>query len=354
MLFAFNVISICLYRLLLSQVKISNKKKDAWFLIICSIQFVLIAGTRTLSTGADTYAYYQVFNTIKRYTNPFTMPKQNQEFLYILLSWCFGKIGLSFELFNIFIASLTMSFLSFSIYKLSPNVFLSIYLFYCFSLFNQMLNQYRQILAMAIFLYSLSCWLEGKKGKSLAFIIVAAGFHVSVLVTIPFILLSKVKINRKVISKYILATFVALLFSQVVLYLISFTQYAGYINSWYDVRNQGSVIANTFVRIILLLFCFYFHSALSEKLSCDYLYHMALWCTSFQILALNSALFGRITTYFYTGYMFLIPEIMVNGFKEKNNKLILNIVVFLIFILYYLVYNNALEIKTSYSSVLFS
>lgn len=353
MLFAFNIVSICLYRFLLSQLKISSKQKDIIFLIICSIQFAFIVGTRTFNTGADTYAYYNIFNTIKNYPNPFLMPKQSQEFIFILLAWTIGRLGFSFVAFNIVIAALTMLILSVSIYKLSINVFWSIYLFYCFSLVNQMMNQYRQILALTIFLYSLSCWIENKKIKCFIFLIVGAGFHVSVLVTIPFLLLLKIKVNKKTVFIYLIAVIIALIFSNAFMYIISLTPYSGYIDSFYNVKGQGSVIANTFVRVILLLFCLYFYSYISKNSSYDYLYHMALWCTSFQILAINSALFGRITTYFYLGYLFLIPEVIEHGFKKKNNKIIAKIVFFIIFIAYYLVYNSAIDIKMNYSNILF-
>ena len=144
-------------------------------------------------------------------------------------------------------------------------------------------------------------------------------------------------INYNIFFKYVIAT-IALFFSlPVIFYLISFTTYVGYIGSIYD-NVQATSFYNLLVRVILLLISLYFYKPLKERMNIDLYYHMIIICTIIQLLTIRSALFGRLTTYFFYAYFILLPYIVQNGFKTKKNKIITIVVMGIGFTLYHYVY----------------
>ena len=80
-------------------------------------------------------------------------------------------------------------------------------------------------------------------------------------------------------------------------------------------------------------------------------YHTALICTALQVLTLKSYLFGRVTTYFFMPYIFLLPEVMETikvNFSSKNYVLIKYIVYIVLFLL-----TIALLVSDSYNPFLY-
>ncbi len=354
MVYVFNLALIFLYAFVLRCCPLEKKTKDIVFLVLCSTQFVLIAGTRTPYSGVDTYTYYTIFAQIHHYRNPLAIPNRDMELLYCGLCWIIGHLGLSFAFVNFVMAALTMIFLSKAIYRMSRNVFFSIFLFVAFSLFQQMMGQYRQILALAIFLYALSLWIEGKKTETWIYLLLASGFHISVWSVIPLFFMANVKLTKRTVFLYFLAAAIALLSMNAIYSLLLHTPYANYVGSIYDVIGQRSTILNLLVRLALLIFVGYFYQTISKKREdIDVFYHMALCCTALQILTTRSSLFGRITTYYFSAYLVLIPEIVVKGYKKVENRQILSLFLLVMFLLWYYVYFHANLESTHYESYLF-
>lgn len=342
MAYALNFLLVGLYIFIFKTARLPEKKKYVCFLLLCSIQFTLLVGTRALETGADTRNYYYIFNSIIRLDNPFTVARRSAEPLYRMLCWVVGKMGLGFVWLNLIVAAITMFFLSAAIYKFHCNAYYSIFLFLSFCLFYQMQNQYRQIAAISIAFYGCACLLENSNfgGRQFVFwVVLAAGFHYSVLIMLPMIFLKNVRITRKIMIVYVIATVLMITGFQLVMRLIASSYYAGYLMSSYNEKGQTSTLLNLVVRIVLLLFCTYFHeNVVKARENIDFFYHMAIICTILQLLTTYSALFGRVTTYFFVGYLVLIPEIAQNGFRRPANRRILNGTLFFIFMLWHYVY----------------
>ena len=202
-----------------------------------------------------------------------------------------------------------------------------------------MLNQYRQILALAIVLYAITYLLDGNKKAFLIWVVLAAGFHKSSLVTIPLVFLSNIKIAPRIVWLYVLSAVGLWFLNDLLFYLISLTPYGVYVGSAYDQSFLLSTILNLGVRICVLVFCCVFHKRLvSIRPNIDFFYHLALICTVLQVLTVKSALYGRVTTYFFAGYLILLPEIVANGCSTRRNKLVVNIGLYLVLLAWHIVY----------------
>lgn len=345
-----NTILICVYGIFIRLLKLSPSKKSVLFLTLSSIQITLIVGTRTVVSGVDTIAYYYFFERIYTSRPPFAYFSSNFEPLYVLLAWSIKWLGGSFMALNIAMAALTMLFLSMGIYRLSRSPFFSIYLFVCFCLMNQMMNQYRQVLAFAIVLYAYSYLDKKDVLRYIFWIAVASGFHISALVVLPLILVQNIPITKQTVIRYIGLTAIAWLAFESLMYLLTFTPYAVYLRSIYNEAAVRSTILNLGVRVCMLIFAAVFYKRLKcMRPDIDVFYHMIILCTIIQLLTTRSAIFGRITTYFFLAYMVIIPEIVKDGYKKRGNRMIANSALFTLFTVWQYVYLSAGN-NTQYAS----
>ena len=153
MIYIANVLLPFLYYLILKLISLKKDDKKKIFLFLCSIQIILIVGTRSYSTGIDTPVYYYRFLQMKNVSHFFEIFIFGFEPFYTLLNYIIGVLGLEFMWVNIIVASLTMYFLSKTILESGCNELWSIYLYISTCIFYQMMNQHRQTLAMAIILH---------------------------------------------------------------------------------------------------------------------------------------------------------------------------------------------------------
>lgn len=325
--------------------RLEKKYQDNIVLFIYTVFAILIVGTRSIETGADTISYFNFYKVALQ---------QGQEVrafnyfepLFSLIGIICAKLNFSFEMFNIIIALLTMIFFSKAIAKSSANVMLSIFLYITFSLFDQMMNQVRQGFAMMIVLYAVSFLTSDNKKKFVLWVLVAALVHLSSLIALILLIFYKFEINKKTISVYIVMGICCLLFSTFIFQFISSNfDYGHYLTeSWrYGAYNKKAIL-NLIVRIIMLISVMFFSIEICEQnKSMNVYYHMVFLCTVFQILTVMNNAVGRITTIFFISYLILIPEIVVKSRQFKNIKQFIYPIMFGIMLLYYLVYNGVLS-----------
>lgn len=356
MIYLINIVLIFVYWGFAKLLPIAKNKKEIVFLIACSIQISLIAGTRTINTGTDTVVYFNFFQRTL-YVESVRDILGSFEPFYSLLCWTVGKMGLNFLWLNTIMAALTMYFYSKAVYRMSSNVYLSMILYVFCCMFYQMMNQYRQMLAMAIVLYAISLLQYGMVRRYTVWILTAALFHYSALVALILIPLAKVDIKKRTIEIYSIVILGFPLVQRALFGIIAFTPYARYVGRSYERHMQMSTVYNLAVRVMLLIGCLFFLRKIKEhSTNCciNITYHMIFICTVIQMMTTQSSLFGRITTYFFYAYFILIPEIATYGFAKQNNKKIAMFVVVILFALYHWIYTSNANIVPDYSSYLFT
>ena len=356
MVYAANTILIIIYHSVLNLIpNLSRRKKDRIFLALSSIQIVLIVGTRNFKVGRDTINFFRMFQRISNYKTLTDYEFNLIEPLYAILNFIVGKITGSYLIFNILIASFTMLFLSMAIYKLSNNVFWSVYIFISCCFFYQMMNQFRQLLAMSITLYAFSFLVEKKTRKYILWILVATLIHKSAFIMVILVPLLKIRYSKKMMIQYAFITVAGLLFSDIIVKVIRLTPYRVYLGSSFDKHFELSAILNLIVRTCMFAFvCFFYqkYKTKEHQFNIDLIYHLITWNLVFQVITVQFMLFGRLTSYFFYGYFLLIPNVLENCFEKIFNRRFIKTTLFIMLLIYQLVYYT--YTKSSYGVASYS
>ena len=329
-------ITLIFIRGILAWVLKNSKLSRIMICILSAIQMIFIIGFRT-NVGTDFDNYVNIFRNINGFPANY-INTDNLEKGYVLLNRVIGFfIGNKPIIFNFIVAFLTIFFIMKAIYDKSYNCFLSIYLFISFCLFYSGMNQSRQLLAIAIGMYSVK-YLEMKKYINfIIYVLIAASIHSSAIILLVLIPLSRILITRRVLVKYFIVTIIIIINVNLIINLLQYTKYSIYFGSKYDVTQGSSVMINTLFRVVLLIGILLFIKKVNSNKYNNILYHMAILCTILQILAINTSLFARITTYFFVAYIFLIPEIL-RSIKSKEIRILSYIATIILFGIYHFIY----------------
>lgn len=344
-IYILNLISPLIYTAYARLSRLDKNLQNKIILFLYSVQVILMVGTRTLTTGADTINYYNFYEKAL-FSESYENVLNYFEPLFSLIGIISARMGLSFVTFDCIIAGLTMFFFSKAVEKCSSEVTISIYLYIIFGLFHNMMNQVRQALAMMIILYALTFLNEEKKAKFLVYVLLASLIHTSSLIVLVLLLVHKMKINLKTIFLYFTVSIMCAVFCSFIFeFITKYFSYGGYLEEdWRYGAFDINAILNFFVRLVMLILAMLFIRELNQKNRKINLYYHMIWiCTVFQTLTVFNNAMGRITTYFFLGYLIIIPEIISNSLFFKNNKKILYPILIVGFLLYYLVYNGVLS-----------
>lgn len=241
------------------------------------------------------------------------------------------------------VGGITIYFFYRAIYEVSIHWGLSVFLFISFCLYYQCFNQVRQMMAMAITTYAYRYIQEEKSMKFFLCVGIATLFHTSAIVMLAVYIVRNWKMCFKNYCLYIGGSIAGYVGFDLIIYILSYTNYGKTYLQWakYNTSFELSSILNLGVRIILLVGCLIFaKDTIKRKASTLGLYNAVIICTIFQILTLKSYLFGRITTYFFCMYIFLIPEVMetIKRCVDKISYRIIQIVLIILLIAYHFVY----------------
>lgn len=299
---------------------IRNINKSKVFLIFCLIQMSLIIGLR-YEVGADYYSYENIYRKINSASSIWNI-QANVEVGYLLLNRILGIMGISYYGLNLCMAFMTHYFVIKAIAKAAIDPFLGIYMYISFFFFYHSMNQTRQGLAMAIGLYAIVHLFSDDKNKGfILFVVLGSLFHMSVLILLPLVFLKKVVISKKIMLIYILGTFGIGYGFNLLFKLVSYTKYAVYINSSYNVQGLASSRINFIIRFVMLLLVLYRFKSLEDSNRKNILYHMVIICTGVQYLTTYYSIFGRVTTPFFMAYIILIPD-LINAFNFKYRQIV--------------------------------
>lgn len=319
--------------------KAKNKVQRSVFMMISAFALFLPAAIRGKETGADTYRYSQLFNRIKDNTVTTTDVKWVGmifiNFFHILIN----ALGFNYQvIFAIFAALSSIALIKAVCSNSSAPVF-SLYAFVSFCLYYQFFNQFRQTLAICIVLYSLKYFVNKEFIKYALTIMLAAFFHPSAIIMLPFYFIGAIKINRKVIALYVLSAIVMYAAYSIIEPIVFSTSYGSIYKSYdmYGLSMSISSVLNFMVRIIMIVFCLYLYRGKSFTRKDAFLITMAIMSIIFQLLTLRSYVFGRVTTYFFIFYIYTLPTV-VDKIKSTRTKQFARIMVCLVLIAYHSVY----------------
>ena len=206
------------------------------------------------------------------------------------------------------------------IYKLSPDYFLSIYIYIGMGYYFLSFNISRQFLAIAVAYWGLT--RSSKKWQ--LFIIIMSGFiHTSAFLLLFLWLLLQIKL-KKSRYQYIIPWIFIIILGPLYLLIQKIMQDIPKYNMYLNLENSNSGILN----ILLLIFLIYIYVVFIKSLNSnqDDKAYIVLYSTIFIIVfyvyTLLSPLFGRLQYVFLPMLMVDVPYIVNNTFLKKYRIII--------------------------------
>ena len=307
------------------------------FYILSLLVLLVLIGLRNITVGVDTKGYVDVFYRVVEGIT--TSADMNWLSIgYMLILKLIGVFTNNYVILNCVIGLLSLTFLYKSIWNNSKKPTLSLFLFICMTLYYQMFNQSRQLLAVCIVLYSFKYIKERNFKMYLIYTLLATSIHESAIIMLPFYFITDYKISKKNISFYIIMTLIAYFGFGYLEKIILSTMYGKiYYGTDYFVTSNTSIINLVFRFCLMIFILIYSKKSIENDASNKYLINFSIFCTLLQVLTLRLYMLGRLATYFYAFYILSIPNTIASMGKGKINSLV-KYGVIVIFILYHFVY----------------
>lgn len=315
----------------------SENKKISW---IIGGLLAVVAGFRYY-TGYDYMNYQEYYYRIQ--SIPDILENTTFEPGYLIVNFSFTQLGFEYPTFVLMISLVSLSLLTFFLYKSFPYPSLALTYYYARFYHLRDMAQMRSAFASIVVLFAIPYVVERKFWKFLAIILVATMFHGGsiVFLSVYFLHILVDKLNMKSIVGLIgIAIIIGLLiqYPQWYDWLIP-NRYISYIIA--PSRMGGPWFTNPIVFMQLMIFgaAFYMVKSNSEK-ERDYInvvlkiYLLA----SLSLIAANTlrVLGGRVSTFLATVEILIIPYLVMNFTRNK----LLNLLGFIFFtsFIFYLIF----------------
>lgn len=211
---------------------------------------------------------------------------------------------------------------------------LSVFLLIGTTYYFVFLNTMRQMMVVAIFLYSIKYIKERNFKKFIMYMILASTIHVSALICIPLYFIYGLKIRPiKALILLAISIVVKPIVSSFVLTLIKLTKYNYYIDSRFDTGEAGNIVLLINVCVLLFALIYYIKkNKKNEVIEKDYSYYCSLQLISTILAWYNNTipLLNRIRWATGISIIILIPLII----KQEKNVRTQIVYTFFIVVLY--------------------
>jgi hypothetical protein len=307
--------------------KFNSKRGKKTFILIVTIQLILMQGLRAYTVGTDTYQYLNFYNLVK-ITDWGIILDHRFEIGYKIFSILCSVIRLSDQAFLFANSAMMYIPLAIFIYKYSNSPFLSYYLYICLGFFGASFCTLRQSIAYSIILFSLTFIKERKLVSFLIIVFIASSFHFSALFFLPAYFLSKIRLDTKKFIMIILLSIVSLpVIEEISYFIISklLPEYDVIINTSYNWFAMNMMI-------FLFLFKYYKQVtkedidiklykektvAIEQINNTSAFYVLTLVGILIMLFATTFTNAMRIVNYYYIFIIVLIPTVIKN---IKNHK----------------------------------
>lgn len=325
------------------------------FIYVGLVLMILVAGLRSIYSGADTIRYYYDYSNISEGFAPLN----SHEHGFILLEKIFTALHLPIWCFFFFIAFTTILILAVSYYKFLFPTTIGFAILYYYSRFfiGRDLNQVRSSLAAAIILLSLLFVARKKILPFILMILIASSIHsaaiIALLIYPIYIFWGHLSDKRKVYS-YLFILIVSAILSYVIAPYISNIN-SGRLDAYTQSTFYTSTVKGLFnpviwLQVIISLLALYKY--ILQKKECNRYFEAALvvYMISTVLLILLSqyyTLAGRTSTLFAT----VEPVLLIESIKLRSHINIYRIAMLLSSIVIFILINcsSGLITQTNYS-----
>lgn len=300
----------------------TNQRK-IYFLIIIFSLLAIISSIRADSVGVDTLQYVRAYKGIRFL--------DWNEFDALWYEWGFSALCklLNYITENpqllIFITSIfIMISVAIFIYKNSPDVVLSSFLFITLNQYFYYMNIMRQAIAIAIILFVYEFLKKDKYILYSCGVLLATLFHQSAVICLVFILFKKLKYTKKSMLLVFCSCIGGFLFWRELynLFVGILNKYEDYINGIFGVSNYFGAVLEATVSLSILIVGLLLLLRKMEKnnrISClAWIISAAVFST---ILTIRVNIFNRVTPYFFIFTIIWIAE-AIKSIKDPKERLL--------------------------------
>jgi len=302
---------------------------QAALLFIFSVLFIVSA--LRLNVGNDYGGYVRNMHMIV--SDAFVVTEFGYNWLVRII---YGMSGFeNFLLVFAVIAFMTIYFFLIVMYRESENFWFTFFLFIVFGFYYQSFSTVRYYLAVAIALYSISFVFKKKWLEFVLLILVAASFHKSALVVLPFYFLASLKWNKwALIGAGLFCT--TFLFMQDYYLRIMLKLYPTYQDT--DFLEGGTSIINI-IRCggILLFSLIYYRQAIRDNVRNQFYFYCNLGAFVLYTFGSFIPIISRIAYYLVVTHIFFLPAI-VSRIENKKQRYFFITAIILAGILYLAIY----------------
>lgn len=320
-----------------------SPKNRKIYIIVVSIILILQASLRSLSVGSDTPNYYYMFFSVQDMTwneiwedfvGRYIYNTSEVDVGYTLMQKVIASITSSWQVF-VFLAQLTFFIpLGKLLYRYSNKMIQLVFAYVLYvALFHiSALSGGRQLYAIGMSIMSFIYFDQKKYLKSILFIFLGTLIHLSCLLSILPLILSKLKVNYvKTIHliAFALVPFVIVFVNQIIVFMgtaINVEKYANY--GMKDVAGGASTFIALLILSSVFIYFVYKKKDLRFNKSMANFYSMVPLFTFFGPLIHSNGSMIRISMYFHLYLMLLIPfalDKILNG----NFRIVVYIIVIL-------------------------
>lgn len=310
-----------------SQLNYSLKRKiEKTICIFSAIILIIIATCRANSVGYDTINYEAYYDFKKMYPNNMTF-----EPLFECINWLSVVLKLPFSFVLLICSAIIISSLSVAIYKYSPNVSFSWFLFVALGLFGNTFNAVRQYLAAAVFIFSIRYILDGKLLHYILCCVVAFYFHSSAIILFPLYFIRYIKLNNISLFVSLIVTVFVGLFMEQIIKVVSLVTNFNYYERYYVTNVLWEPIKLYYILyslgMIAVFLMFYLYRKRCKNLTTEQQKIFDIFLTLFyisvciRVIGTFSNIFSlvnRFSIYFFFSIIFIIPYIISELRGELN------------------------------------
>lgn len=303
--------------------KVAGKSFDGKTLYCILIFFILsfFMGFRAESVGSDVVQYIYRYENVDRFVQD--GGKIMYEWGYNYLSFFFHDIlKVPFQVFLFFLSLITCFSVVFVLFRYSDDIFASLTMYLTIGNFTMSMSGLRQTLAISLLLCSIYFCEKKKLIPFLLLCLLAYSVHNSSIIFIFSFLLWGIQLTRK--SCFVLfilslsAYFVRDLLSLVIEYVMPLRYADIDLNMDYNINVLILVVPILMILFSLFFLDFDFEKKLNKKDSFFFVFS----CVSFVLLllSLNNNQLGRLSFYFNTGLLMIVPSALNNQIRYDANS----------------------------------
>ncbi|WP_312644058.1 EpsG family protein [Hydrogenoanaerobacterium sp.] len=289
-----------------------SKRNDLIFLSVVSIVLIAMSTIRASSVGVDYEPYLAYFKQVYEGGLGFVFSGANQyriEIGYSLLNYVISLFGGTQIVFALGIAVVCIGLTAVFLYRYSPSVWVSMFVFISFGFFGYTLCTIRHQIAICIFMFALPHLQNKKFFPYLLIVLLSATFHKSMLVLILVYFLAQLPLNKVTLGVYCGGTLLFVMFSEPIMTFITKYIYQSYqVDSYYM---QGRDFQTGLIPIVLFLVVFLLKKQLLARNPRNLpLINLCFYSALLFFMTYKHFVFQRFALILLPVAMLLLPEIM--------------------------------------------